>query len=281
MTPRAQIIADLRKALLAFELTPAFIEIAKGGDITKLQLIQLLDDALALAISDTYEAFAERAGSVPSLRQVRTAAQNTLFAEIAESTLDQVQDIAGRSERWTERRLIQEMRRAVQMTARDVAAVENYDRDLRKGDRKALRRALRDRRFERTVEKGPVTDAVKRRKMVDRYRERIIAARARSIARDVAAEAEAVTENAHWTDRAAAGDRDALRVRKFWGNRGDGAVRDAHVQVPLDYPDGLPLDGVFETALGPMRFPRDPQGTIKNKAGCRCRPIFRLPKLGA
>lgn len=280
MTTRAEIIAELRRSIVAVELTPAILEIIKTGSVTRADLVQLLRDALGASLELAYLDFAERAGGVPSVRQISTAAATTLFGEMADASLDRVQDIAGRSERWTQARVIRDVRRAIQLNDHDVTAIEKYDRDLRTGDRAALRRALRDKRFDRTARAGPVTDAVKRRKMVERYTERMIKHRAAMIARSAGAEAEAVTENAHWTDRAEAGDQDALKVRKFWGNRGDGKVRDSHVDVVTDYPDGLPLDGVFTTRYGTMRFPHDPQGSIRDRAGCRCKPIFRLPRSG-
>lgn len=73
------------------------------------------------------------------------------------------------------------------LTPRQAAAVSNFRRLLMDGDREALRRALRDRRFDATVESwisgGNTVDEAKVDAMVARYAERSLASRAATIAR--------------------------------------------------------------------------------------------------
>lgn len=271
MKTRAEIAAELKLALRAIEVTPDFLQVVKTGTVTKAQVVQFLEDALAVALDQTYIAFAERAGGVPSIRQIASAERAALFADMASGSLASVQDVALRStDKWTDARLRTEIKRAVLLNDKDAKALANYDDELKTGDTKSRQRKLRDRRFDRTARKGKVS-AAKRRLMVGRYRDRLAAFRTASIARDTARAAEAVAVFGHWSDRAAAGDQEAAGARKFWDNRADGKVRDSHVHIPQDYPDGLPLDEGFVTRWGIMRYPHDSQGHPNDRDGCRCK----------
>lgn len=254
-------------------MTPAFLKAVRTGSITTDELIQFLDDALALAVDQVYLDFAERHGGVKAIRQMASAERAILFRDMTAGSFDLVQGVAGRAtEKWTDEKLSRELKRAVLMNSRDAAAALKYDEELRTGDPRAKRRKLRDRRFN---QKGEMSLA-KRRLMVDRYRDRLTAARTASLARDQAAAADAAAEFAHWMERAEEGDEEARAVRKFWINRQDGKVRDSHVYVVDDYPEGLPLDEPFVTKWGIMRYPHDSQGHRNDRDGCRCK--FRIGK---
>lgn len=277
MKTRAAIAAELRQALRVMEITPELLAAVRAGAVTREEMIQFLDAALTLVFEQVYLDFAERAGGVPSIMQLAGAERGRITSALADSSLGVVQGVAARAkDTWSDDRLTRELQRAVLLNERDAKALANYDEELKSQDPKARQRKLRDRRFDRTTRKGKISLA-KRRLMVNRYRERLAAHRAASIARDEARAAESATEFRHWMDRLESGDPEASLVRKFWGNRGDGKVRDSHVNIPLDYPDGLPLDGVFTTRWGQMRYPHDTQGHIRDWAGCRCKPIFRRP----
>lgn len=61
------------------------------------------------------------------------------------------------------------------------------------------------------------------------------------------------------------------RLGKQWvARRGDGRTRDAHLDTP-GLNGVIPYDQNFITPLGPMAFPRDPNGTAANVINCRCR----------
>lgn len=269
MKTRAVIAAELRQALRSVEMTATFLEAVRTGEISKAALVQYLEDALGAALDQTFLDFAERAGGVPSLNQLTRAERAILFGEMADGSLDLVQDVASRvRESWSDARLTRELKRAVMMNGKDAKAAANYDKELKDGDTaKTRRRKLRDRRFS---EKGRISPA-KRKLMVDRYRDRLMSARTAAIARDQARSAEAAVDFAHWTDELAAGNPEARLMRKFWVNQGDGKVRDSHVYVAQDYPDGLPLDEGFVTRWGIMRYPHDSQGHPKDRHGCRCK----------
>ncbi len=78
-------------------------------------------------------------------------------------------------------------RRSIGLTQRQQRAVANFERLLRNNDPAALNRALRDRRFDRTVrraiETGEGLNQQQINRMVERYRERALKLRAETIAR--------------------------------------------------------------------------------------------------
>lgn len=269
MKTRAEIAAELRQAIRALEVSAEVSEVVKAGEVTRANLLMFFEAALGAAVDQTFLDFAGRIGSVPSLSQLSRAERAILFADMADGSLDLVQDVASRyRESWSDAKLTRELKRALLMNAKDAKAAANYDQELKDGDTtKARRRKLRDRRFS---DKGKISLA-KRRLMVGRYMDRLIANRTASIARDQARAAEAAVTFSHWTDRAEAGDPEARLMRKFWVDMGDGKVRDSHTQIPLDYPDGLPLDQAFVTRWGEMRYPHDSQGHAKDRHGCRCK----------
>lgn len=271
MKTRAVIAAELRQALRSVEMTAAFLEVVRSGSITKAALVQFLEDALAVALDQTFLDLAERIGGVNGIRQLAAAERAVLFSEMADGSLALVQRVADRAtESWSDAKLSRELKRAVLLNEKDAKAADNYDQELKDADPKARRRKLRDRRFQA---KGKISPA-KRKMMVDRYRERLSAHRTASIARDQARAAAAAVEYEHWAERLADGDPEARERRKFWVNMRDGKVRDSHVYVEQDYPDGLPLDEPFVTRWGIMRYPHDSQGHPKDRHGCRCR--FRI-----
>lgn len=65
-------------------------------------------------------------------------------------------------------------------------------------------------------------------------------------------------------------------LEKSWAARsGDGRTREEHAVI--DAMNGwIPYSEPFQTPLGPMMFPRDPDGTAENTINCRCRMRIRM-----
>ena len=279
MKLRSAIVSDLKEALLLIQATPIFLGLVTEGTVNRADLVQFLKDALGQAFDDTYLDMAERAGGVPSVRQLATAAQADLFSEMAGSRIGAIKAVAGRAPDLSHAQVMKEITRAVQLTGADVTALSNYDSELKAGSRKALRRKLRDKRSDRSVVAEKAISPAKRALMVKRYEERLIRYRATVVARDAVRAAEQATLYAHWTDLEEAGDESAVGIHKFWENRDDGKVRHSHVEIPLDHPDGIPLKQAFVTLYGSIRYPLDPQASSKDRDGCRCRLRYGWPAL--
>jgi hypothetical protein len=115
------------------------------------------------------------------------------------------------------------------LTERQSRAIWNYRRSLEGLDRDALRRALRDRRYDRTVDAAirterPLTTA-QVDQLVNRYTSRWLRYRAETIARTESLRAQADGQRAMWEQAIAAGQIRAEDVVKRWTTAHDERVR--------------------------------------------------------
>jgi hypothetical protein len=167
------------------------------------------------------------------------------------------------------------IRSSIGLTDTQQAAVENFRAMLESGDRQALTRTLRDRRFDRTLDAALGEDAEKEltpeqiTRMVGRYRERMIAARAENIARTTTIDVSNTANQAAWHQAAERGLLNRNLVRQGWLVTPDDRLCAYCAAVPLLNLDGVPLGGMFETPLGQVRGPTlHPQ--------CRC-IVYLMP----
>lgn len=166
------------------------------------------------------------------------------------------------------REVARELRSSLGLTPKQVAAVANYRRLLREQSSEALRRALRDRRFDaRVLGDEPIpADVVDR--MVARYRERMLAYRAETIARTEMLAAVNEANNEGLLQAAEANLIDPRTITQGWVVTQDGRQRDSH-----DFMAGQlqPLGRPFNSGLGNLlRFPGDPDAPAEDRANCRC-----------
>ena len=64
---------------------------------------------------------------------------------------------------------------------------------------------------------------------------------------------------------------------KRWLYRHDTHTRDAHISAG-ETNGWIPMNRPFSTPLGPLMFPRDPNGSASNTISCRCRVQYSLPE---
>ncbi len=166
------------------------------------------------------------------------------------------------------------------LTPNQQQAVRNYRGYLENLDRQALQRELRDKRFDptvlRAIEEGKPLTTAQIDKMVNRYREKYIKYRAEVIARTESLRAVSIGNDLNIRQMILDGDIDLESVRKVWHYVGGPRTRDAHLKVPGLNPGGVMLDRPFVTPLGPLMFPRDPNGTAANTVQCRCWLTYKL-----
>lgn len=173
-----------------------------------------------------------------------------------------------------------DFRANIGLTPKQEQAVRNFRMLLETGDKAALDRALRDKRFDPSVVRAlsgekPI-DKKKVDKMVQRYRERYLKYRSETIARTEAMRAVNSGRHAASLQMVDEGFIDRQRVRKFWINTRDTRTRANHVSIPGMNPDGVPVDQPFNTPLGPMMFPHDPNGSAENVINCRCTFTYKV-----
>jgi hypothetical protein len=169
-------------------------------------------------------------------------------------------------------------RESIGLTSNQRDAVESYRALLEGGSRDALARALRDRRFDPSVEAAAdgrrelTPDQIDR--MVDRYRARYLAYRAETIARteSVRVISQAREEAFRQTiDRAGIAQEDTEQV---WH-----AVEDNRTRITHRALDGQvqPFGEPFVSISGAeLRYPGDPLAPIEETVNCRCHRTFRI-----
>lgn len=149
--------------------------------------------------------------------------------------------------------------------------VRNYALELEQNDPASLTRALRDARFDRSVLRairtGEPLPADLRAKIVTAYRNRALRYRAETIARSETITALHKAQDDALNQAIQSGGLKAENVTMTWRSAHDKRVRDAHKEL-----DGetIARGGVFQSSLGPIRFPGDPSASPENTINCRC-----------
>lgn len=202
-----------------------------------------------------------------------TEASETARQAVTEAVTANI--IAGNNPRKTAR----DFRSAVGLTARQELAVQHYREYLENLDMQALERELRDHRSDKVVlrhirEKEPLEEDYIDN-LVERYRQRSLKWRSEMIARVESMRAIHMGEYeslyAAWTQ----GKIDP-NLRRFWVTAMDERVRISHRRIPLMNRYGVAINQPFQTPLGPMRYPLDPEGVPANVVHCRCTLTYRI-----
>lgn len=159
-------------------------------------------------------------------------------------------------------------RDSIGLTSAQARAVQNFRAALESGrPSDALRRKLRDRRFDRTVRRGNLTPAQIDR-MVDRFREKLLKARGDVIARTEARRATNKGVNEAYGQAQAIGAIERGSVTQTWITSADEKVRGSHASMHGQIrPEGVP----FISGLGnQLQFPGDENAPVEDVANCRC-----------
>lgn len=171
------------------------------------------------------------------------------------------------------------IRDSIGLTPHQQAAVRNYKHLLGMGSAEALDRDLRDRRFDRTVERSARTEVPLTKeqidKMVGRYRERFLQYRAEVIARTETTKV--LSQARHQAIQqvmAQAGITDDRLIR-IWNTNMDGRERWTHHEMNAQ--EVLGLDSHFTSPSGALlKYPGDPDAPADEIIQCRCVQSFRF-----
>lgn len=149
--------------------------------------------------------------------------------------------------------------------------------ELSSGDpalmRKYLDRGRRDARFDGVVRKaikeGKTLDAATVSRLAGRYADRLLALRGEIIGRT---ESMTAINTAQFQTYQQAESKGGLhtRITKGWKATLDGRERNSH-----HYLNGV-FVGLNDRFSNGLLYPHDPSGDISERAGCRCRPVFRI-----
>ena len=172
-----------------------------------------------------------------------------------------------------------EFRDSIGLTRRQHLAVNRYRNSLEILDRDVLRRQLRDRRFDSTIERAIGNNQPLSReqinRMTDRYRERFLSYRSRVIARSEALRAVHtgnVDMYSQAIDQGRLNDDELLRT---WVTAADERVRGSH--APMNRRQVRGINSAFISGDGnPLRYPGDPDAPGSETVQCRCSVTTRI-----
>lgn len=175
------------------------------------------------------------------------------------------------------RELARLFRDTVGLTPLQESAVANYEAMLRNGNRDALRRELRDRRFDSTVNRAfrdrqPLSDDQVSR-MVGAYRSRYIRYRAEVIGRTEGLRSAHEGVEEMYNQAIDSGQILPEEILQRWNTTQDGRQRDSH-----DSLNGQERawGEAWQADEGELRYPGDPNAPPSETAQCRCRVSRRL-----
>lgn len=163
-------------------------------------------------------------------------------------------------------------RGSIGLTQAQEGWVASFEQLLRNRDKRALTRALRDRRFDRTLTAAvnldrPLTEA-QIAAQVERYRARALMMRSETIARTEAVRATSLAREEALQQMLEQTGIDPARVRRKWNATRDKRTRDAHTAMAGQLRE---LGAPFEDGDGNrLRFPGDPLAPAATTINCRC-----------
>lgn len=169
-------------------------------------------------------------------------------------------------------------RDSIGLTAGQEQAVRNYRALLEGGSRDALDRALRDRRFDRSVARAadggaPLTPA-QIDTMVERYRGRYLIYRSEVIARTEAVRAVSVARELALRQNLDAAGIGADAVTQTWRAVDDQRTRTTHRAMNGQQ---QPLGQAFLSPSGALlRYPGDPDAPVEEVVECRCHKTYAI-----
>ena len=170
--------------------------------------------------------------------------------------------------------IARQFRDSIGMTARMQGTVQNYRRLLEEGSNEALRRTLRDHRFDPTIRTANrLKEPLSKQSidlMVRRYGERLIKSRAETIAQTETLRAVNLGNHEAYEQAISDGVLDRDQLVRTWVTRDDEDVRDSHAALNGEQ---RAVDEDFKPGL---RFPGDPRAEAKETINCRCRLKVRI-----
>ncbi len=174
--------------------------------------------------------------------------------------------------------IARKVRETVGLTSLQASYVARYRDELESGKfAKALSRKLRDKRFDRAIERavrdGNGLSPEQITRMVDAYQRRWVAHRAMTIART---EGVGAANNGHIAAlRAFLTANPDLEVVKTWLAKRDDRTRPDHDEMHGQSVAGLDMPFTVPSG-GTIRWPHDPDGAADEVINCRCSLVTRL-----
>ena len=172
-----------------------------------------------------------------------------------------------------------QFREAIGLTPSQIAAVNRFREGLQTLDPKILNMELRDHRYDpairRHIEQDIPFDDDYIDAVVERYRQRQLKWRAEMIGRTEAMRSIHMGEYEALNAAMLQGDNPQLsKMRRYWSHSADERVRAEHRRIPMMNPYGRGVNEPFDSPLGPIRYPGDPDAPPRNTINCRCAILY-------
>lgn len=276
--------AELRDALESGDMERIMTVLGLDGDIAQISgaitptFTATLHQAGAAAL-DATPALASLGGSLsmrfdmvnPGTVQAARNHGFNLIRQISDDTRNGIRAIVAHAVEFGGHPYEQarQIRNLIGLTESQAAAVSNFRRLLTTGDRDALTRELRDRRFDGTLRQTLGANSQRSLSpdeidmMTQRYADRMLAARAETIARTETINAARLGTQAAWIQAAENKLLSHNKIRQGWMVTPDDRLCQYCEAVPDMNPGGVALGQPFQTPFGPVGGP-----TLHPK--CRC-----------
>lgn len=184
---------------------------------------------------------------VQAIRELDTKIMQTLKDDVRETVRAFIEN--GLRDGVGPRTVARQLRTVIGLAPNQEAAVRNFEALLKAGDREALTRALRDRRFDATLKralgtKGTGLTPEQIDKMVAAYRKRMISFNAETNARTATLDAFKLGQQLAYQDAVDKGLVDGRRLMKRWHGVLDDRERPEHVAMEGET---VPWDSTYST----------------------------------
>lgn len=267
-----------------FEITlAASFESGGSSVVGSIPALRQTDGSILRILFDARNPRAERWLRVHTYEMVReivedqrTAIREHLVAgmEAGENPRKVALDLVGRLNPTTRKR----EGGVLGLTSTQAAWVRNYEAELRDLKGGALGRAMRDKRFDKTVAraiaKGEPLSSEQITRMVSAYRNRALKLRAEGLARTEAMSALNQSQYEATEQAIDAGQIKEQYVTKQWKSAFDKRVRHSHAVL---HNQTVPFRRTFVAESGErLRFPGDPNASAAERINCRCSMHIRI-----
>lgn len=223
----------LAAALSDEAISPAFAQLRLALDQSVLTATRLSNADLPKSFGATFDLL--NPNVIRAARTLDTAVIDRLIIPDMRETFRQT-IIDGLEDGLGTDTIARNARASIGLAPNQQQAVRNFNTMLKDGNREALTRTLRDKRFDKTLNKalgveGTGLSSKQVETMTDAYRRRMIAHNAKTHARTAAVDAQKLGQRVSWQDAVDKGLVDPRRMRRTWTTVGDGKVRDEHVAM--------------------------------------------------
>jgi len=158
-------------------------------------------------------------------------------------------------------------------TAYDGAVVRSFRKSLTADPARALRRTLRDKRFDGLLQRRATLSAEQVARMTAAYQRKLGAWRAETFARTAALQAANDGQAAAWRSAIESGSVAYEEVRRYWIVAADERLCPQCAPIPDMNPAGVGLEELFDTPIGALHGP-------VVHANCRCTTWTRVERSG-